>query len=71
MTARVLDAMMTVVKWAERDKICDEFRGIRCIECPYYVIKGVCDKKSTKWVLHYAARVFQKYFEEVSCKRIR
>lgn len=68
MTEKALEAMMLVIEWAKRNRVCEELRGEKCSICPYYLAPKICDKQSTTWVLYRAADVFQKYFDEIQEK---
>jgi hypothetical protein len=65
MTAKVLEKMMLVIKWAQEDDICDQFRGQGCLLCPLFVKDAPCGKTSTKWILKCASEAFQEYFDTI------
>jgi hypothetical protein len=65
MTQKVLDTMMLTIMWADRDELCDELRGERCMECPYYLEPSICNKITTHWILHRGAKVYKEYFKSI------
>ncbi len=66
MTARVLEKMLLVTMWCDRDHFCKQY-GATCVGCPFD--KGrVCDSVTTEYVLESAAKVFKEYFDEIKHK---
>ena len=60
MNAKVIEAMLLIVKWAEMKEFCDKHEG--CQDCPYDLVKS-CDIVSTDYVLKESAKVFRRYIE--------
>lgn len=75
MTAKVLEAMMCVLMWHDRDDLCRNRVG--CKGCPYDLRDKekpnnqpkICDKASTEFVLDRAAKAFREYFDEIEYSR--
>ena len=63
MTEKVLERMLLIVMWQDREAFCKNY-GDGCIGCPFDQSR-VCDRATTVWVLEQAAKTFQKYFDEI------
>jgi hypothetical protein len=63
MTSKVLEAMMLVMLWDDRDTFCYEAMKDGCKGCPFDQSR-VCDKVTTEFVLKNMAKRAREYFEE-------
>lgn len=57
MNAKVIEAMLLIVRWAEMKELCEK---TSCEDCPYNLTKS-CDIVSTDYVLKESARIFRSY----------
>lgn len=60
MNAKVIEAMLLLIKWDEQNEIC--INRDSCAECPFDLGKS-CDMVSTDYVMHECANVFRRYIE--------
>lgn len=58
MTAKVIEAMLLIVRWAEMMELCKNRTS--CDGCPYNLTKS-CDVVSTNYVLKESASIFRTY----------
>ena len=68
MNARVIEAMMLVIRWQQMREECFTRRTDGCCgDCPFDLGKA-CDAASTDYVLEESAKVFKRYIEETKEK---
>lgn len=60
MNAKVIEAMLLLIKWDEQNEICMSRED--CDDCPFDLAKS-CDTVSTDYVMHECATVFKRYIE--------
>lgn len=60
MNAKVIEAMLLLIKWDEQQEICSSRDD--CDGCPFDLGKS-CDTVSTDYVMHECATVFKRYIE--------
>lgn len=64
MTAKVIEAMLLVIRWYQLREECFQRRKEgSCVDCPFDLGKA-CDTVSTDYVLEQSAKVFKRYIEQ-------
>ena len=68
MDIKLLEALMGLLKWDDRDRVCrgrEEAGIMGCVGCPYD-LGDQCDEASTEFVLRTTAKAAREYFEGIN-----
>lgn len=68
MTSKLLQAIITVQLWYERECYCREVMKDGCKGCPYDKGK-ICDSATTEFVLRNLAVASREYFDSIKANK--